>query len=429
MAQIEDMKEMIRREVQSISALDERVAFKDLMEGVFLALYEKNEEMYRHLEARVMDDLAYNINRYRIRTGLIEKAYWDESHHLMTAVCEEDTEPVNYKITDIREKIKEDGEFRLATVFLQGDAMEINRMMQNLGVCEGILQADNRYPISIHLEQSYRYLNKIEHLYHLFMKNGIPWKTVNAPYLFKMMDVVITELPEEAGNEEQVTGFAADFGEFNQLVRYDMIPLWNVWHLELESIGFPVACGDYENYEHVISIRNHGTDHAYLVEDKAGIRNVRQSGDRLMVTGQIANAKKWDIYMIRSGEDHKIDRYTYPVMENLRKDGFAERFQNKNAQKVKTKGELERFIRGFGLDDYIEYQECVLEEPDEDISETYSMNFFMKDEIRDYKGRRYLTLYFKQKGKDSWLLRDIASFVTSEVQELYPEYQCRGKLV
>ena len=35
------MKDLIHREIQSISGLAERVAFKDMMEGVFLALYEK----------------------------------------------------------------------------------------------------------------------------------------------------------------------------------------------------------------------------------------------------------------------------------------------------------------------------------------------------------------------------------------------------
>ena len=96
---------------------------------------------------------------------------------------------------------------------------------------------------------------------------------------------------------------------------------------------------------------------------------------------------------------------------------------------VKTKGELERFIRGFGMEDYIEYQDCTLETEKEAASETYSMNFFLKDEIRDRKEGRYLTLHFKQKRQETWLLRDIMSFITSEVQELYPEYQCRGKLV
>lgn len=116
-------------------------------------------------------------------------------------------------------------------------------------------------------------------------------------------------------------------------------------------------------------------------------------------------------------------------MENLRRDGFAERFLRKNGQKVRTKGELERFIRGFALESYIGYQDCRLEDGEGEEAETYSMNFFIKDEIREQKGRRKLILFFKEQGKETWLLRDIASFITSEVQELYPEYQCEGRML
>lgn len=428
MSQTEDMKEMIRRELQSISALEERVVFKELMEGIFLSLYEKNEEMYRKLEKRVMDDLAYNINQYRIRTGLIEKAYIDQSHHLMTAMCKEDTRTKAYTVADLRSAIAKQGEVCLTTIFLQGDALDINQFLKQPDAYSGILKAEKEYPAAIRIEPSRRYLNKLEHLYHLFMKNGVPWKTVNAPYLFKMMDVILTALPEEASDRESIRGFSADFGSYNHLVRYDMVPIWNVWHLQLESAGFPIACKDHENYEHVISIQDYGPEHAYLVEEKTGIRQVRHSGDRLIVTGQIANAKRWDVYMIKNGEDSKIDRYTYPVMENLRRDGFAERFQRRNGAMVKTKCELERFIRGFGLEDFIEYQDCALSDS-EVQPETYSMNFFIKDEIRESKGRRKLNLYFKNSGREPWLARDIASFIASEVQELYPEYQCGGLIL
>ena len=37
-----DMKEMILKEIQSIPSLEERVIFKNLMEEVFLELYETN---------------------------------------------------------------------------------------------------------------------------------------------------------------------------------------------------------------------------------------------------------------------------------------------------------------------------------------------------------------------------------------------------
>lgn len=429
MNRMEEMKQMIRKEVQSISSLEERVVFKELMEGVFLSLYETNEQMYRRLEERVMNDLVYDINRYLIRTGLMERAYLDKSHHVMTAMCKEDIDLPIYTAGEIRKELAEKGKFRLTTIFLQCDALEVKTIIEKKAIYSAVLKAGEDYTISIQLEPGERYLKKIENLYHLFLKNGIPWQTVNAPYLFKMVDVVITKLPEEMPDKQAITNLLMDFDDFNSIVHYDMIPIWNVDSLVLESVGFPIACGDYENYEHVVSIRGFGSEHAYLVDDKAGIKKVRQNGEKLMVTGRVPKSQKWDIYMIRKGEDNKIDRYTYPIMENVRKDSFAERFQIKTGQMIKTKGELERFIKGFGLEDYLEYQSCALDEPDTVQQETYSMNFFMEDEIRDRKGKKQLTLYFKINRKETWLLRDLASFISSEVQELYPEYQCGGKLV
>lgn len=429
MGRTEDIKEMIRKEIQSIENLKERVAFKELMEGVFLALYETNETMYKRLETRVIDELAYDINRYQIKTGIIERDYLDQSHHLMTAVCEEDLAEPSYKAKDLREEIKNQGKVRLATIFVKCDALEMKAFYKNQDGFSGILYAGGEYTIPIKVELNKKYLWEIEHLYHLFMKNGIPWKTINAPYLFKMADVYVTEIPEEIPDGEPITRFGTDFGEYNQYIHYNMIPVWNIRRLKLDSIGFPIACGDYENYEHTISIREYGVEHAYLVEEKRGIRNIRQSNDKLMITGQIANAKKWDVYMIRKGVDYKIDHYTYPIMENFRRDGFAERFQRRAGQAVKTKGELQRFILGFGLEDYIEYQDCALVEPGLNKIETYSMNFFMQDEVREKGGRKFLVLYFKPKSREKWLLRDLASFISSEVQELYPEYQCGGMLL
>lgn len=41
----EGMRAMIQDEIRRISALEERVIFKELMEQVFLSVYETNEEM------------------------------------------------------------------------------------------------------------------------------------------------------------------------------------------------------------------------------------------------------------------------------------------------------------------------------------------------------------------------------------------------
>lgn len=44
------------------------------MESVFLSLYETNERMYESLENRIMDELSYDMNRYLIKTCIVEKS-------------------------------------------------------------------------------------------------------------------------------------------------------------------------------------------------------------------------------------------------------------------------------------------------------------------------------------------------------------------
>ena len=423
------MKEMILKEIQSIPAIEERILFKNLMEEVFLELYEKNEQMYEELEKRVQDELAYDVNRYRIRTGVIEKQFFDVSHHLMFPMEGSDVQKKSYNATDIAQALEGDGEFVLMKVLLHCDYQQIQKIWNSEIEFEGILQTDKPekdWKITVRLRQNMDYLKKIGQLYQLFIKNGIPWQTVNAPYLYKMADVVLTHLPEAIPKTEIIQKVEIQFREYQPLICYNIIPIWNVCKLNLESVGFPVPCEEHKNFEHNISIQKYGTQHAYLAEDDLDIQSISQRKDRLLITSKVSDAKKWNIYMIRNVEDSKIDRYLYPLMENERKETFTEKFQRKWEQRVKTKAELSRFIRGFGMENYVIYQDCAIADEFEKEKETYSMNPFIEDEMRDYQAQKKLILYFIPGPEEAWLQRDIASFLVSEVQRLYPEYECGG---
>lgn len=147
-----------------------------------------------------------------------------------------------------------------------------------------------------------------------------------------------------------------------------------------------------------------------------------------MVTTKEAEARKWDIIMIRKGENKKFERYEVPLMENIRNESFPELFWKKQGVEVKTKAELSRFIQGFGLEKYIKFKNFVLNDVVEENKETYSMNPFIIDEVRRKDAAKQLILCFQGSQKLKWLQRDIMSFLVSEVQLLYPEYQCVGKL-
>ncbi len=413
-------------------ALEERVVFKELMEGVFLSLYETNQKMYEALENRVKEELDYDKNRYQIKTGLIEREFFDESHHLLFPMEERDLEGNPYDMKEILRAVTEEGAFPLMKVMLRCDFLELQRLLQAQHVFEGVIETEEpaqEWKIEVRLRENREYLKKIEYLYLLFARNGIPWQTVNAPYLYKMADLIVTGLPEGITGREKIKQVAVQFGEYSKIIQKDVIPVWNIQKLKLDSVGFPTPCEDHQNFEHHISLRQYGAEHAYLVEDDRNIHSVSQSSNKLRIICDAGEAKKWSIYQIRSSEEQKIDRYTFPVMGNGREDSFAEKYQRKWNQHIRTKTELLHFIRGYGLEAYVSYQDCRIEDCFPGGQETYSMNFFIQDEIRDKTAQKKLILYFRAGQKLDWLQRDILSFLVSEVQRIYPEYDCGGILL
>lgn len=430
MEQSDKMKALIRAELQSIRDLGERTVFKDLMEGVFLSLYETNQQMYQQLEERVFSDLSYDVNQYLIQTGLVERACYDPTHSFLTAMREEDMNSVELTVKEARQAMEKEGRCLLGTVFLEGDFLDIKTLLDKQPQVRGMLNIGQEYETVFCIEQNRSYLAQVEQLYHLFLKNGVPWQTVSSPYLFKFVDVYAKTIPEECGEGERVISFRMEPDVSDVSMRYDLIPIWNVWKFKLDSMGFSVACNDHKGYEHELSIEGFGEDGVYLIDGGTGIASVRRNGQKLTLISPEKTTTEWEVISIRPGKEGRIAAYPYPLMQNHREDGFAERFQRKTGRVVKTKGELERFVRGFGLENYLMYTGCRILDSSEILTETYPVNFYRKDEIRMGRRQTQLLLSFQKQGQAAtwWILRDLMSFLVAEVQELYPEYECGGCL-
>ena len=426
-----DMEEMIKEEISRISGLQGRVVFKDIIENLFLSLYETNQEMYRKLESRIMDDLAFDLNRYQITVGIVERAYLDPSHHLLSPIREEDMSVPAYDVLEVRRRIDEEGQSLAGTYFMEYDYLEIQKFLEKGKIGGRIYTDAGDYPAEFRVEKNEAYLREISRLYEVFVSNGVPWQTVNAPYLYKFVNVYLEKLPEEITPAQKILKVEPDLEEFAQRAYDHYIPIWNIRKLTMDSVGFPVPCEDHKSYEHTISIREYGNEHVYLIDDTTHIYSVRQKENRLIVMGEEAEARKWQVYMIRTGANRRFDRYTYPLMTNHRKDEFLERFGRRQGRRVRTEGELSRFIGSYGMEAYVVYEGFEILDRDNsgEASESYTMNGFILDEIRDRDYEKRLVLLFRKKSALSFLLRDIMSFLVSEVQLMYGEYRCEGQLL
>lgn len=136
------------------------------------------------------------------------------------------------------------------------------------------------------------------------------------------------------------------------MIQEDVIPVWNIQRLELAQHRFPHTLRRPQNYEHSVSLKNMGINHAYLVEDDRNVQSVSQEGERLRIVCKTGEAKKWGIYQIRSSQEQKIDRYTFPIMGNGREESFAEEIPEKVEpadQDQNRAGAFHKGIRAGGL--------------------------------------------------------------------------------
>ena len=124
------------------------------------------------------------------------------------------------------------------------------------------------------------------------------------------------------------------------------------------------------------------------------------------------------------------EKYKYELMTNEVNMNFANKLAFEKPYTIKTKTELARVINSFKASKKLIFNDVKLQENYEgELNQTYEINDFIIDEIRDENIKKVLILYFKPVNKENYLNNDILSFLVSEVQFLYPEYKCEGRLI
>ncbi|WP_068777103.1 normocyte-binding protein [Paenibacillus sp. FJAT-26967] len=434
------MKELILERLGKIEDLEQRRMLKQLMSGLFLNLVDYQEQMSRQLEQRVFDEIEDWEGRCDIYVSLCSRDEWDPIHEFLYPMRPEDLENTAIDISSIVEGLRDQREARLTSLFLECDSMRIKGLIESGRQFGGqIKTAAGAYRIKVELRPCDKYLQEIENLYHVFLKNGLPWRTINHPFAYKFVDIVLTGCEGTPDLKDIVTEISVDLEEYEAFKRTDRIPLWNIERLYIKNSGFPVPASDRVNFEHVLSLRKTGTEHGYLVDGHAAdIRYIKRSEEELTIVSPQERAGIWSVLKVVQPVDIQIGRLEYPLVSNRCTESFVGKYTRKQAMVVRSKGEIARIVHSLEASEYLVLEDTrVIEDPGREVSarrsgteaQTYEMNPFISDQVRAAIGRAVLRLSFrpgKTFGRDDFMRNDFMSFVVSEVQMYLPEYKCEG---
>lgn len=425
------MKDQIAAKLNGISNLEDRKFLKNVLNDVFLNLYEHSDTMYTQLEERVFSEMEGLSNHYDIYTTITPREEIDPVHSFLRPLWDEDLTEKQYDLAHITQEAIGLHQYPLMKVFFCCDYRCLQPIITGAQTFHGaIVTEQGSIDATFILRQERNYLGQLKKLYETFLNNNIPWKTVNNPYIFRFAEVVLQKCERPPAPGEIVKEIKVDFAEYAQYVRYDMVPLWNVETLEMKSSGFPMPCQDKINFEHRIPLEDSGLEHGYLAffEGEAS-KYIRRTKETLSIIAPTQEQNTWDIMRVIHPATSKNENHQYPLVSNGKRQEFIDILAQRSQRAIRTEAELKRLIDSFVSAEGLSLARIeVAPSRNAEVTESasYEMNFFIIDEIRraDYQNR--LLLYFTTTDGDNFLICDQMSFIVSEVQMHYPEYKCEG---
>lgn len=424
------MKDIIMDRLSKMEDLEQRKLLKDILTGVFLNLAEHQEDMNQRLEQRIFSEVENNEENYDVFVTICSKDEVDPVQEFLYPIRPEDMEDKTYDLKDIALKLSQEEDVILLTVFLKCDYLKVKELLGSRRKYRGQIVTDaGIYAIGVRLEQNKSYLEEIERLYQVFQKNSVPWRTVNNPYANKFFDVILVNCEGSIGEDEEVIEIRIDLEEHENYKMMNIIPLWNIEKQALKSTSFPVPVLERINYENILSLRKLGVEHAYLVDEDAGIiKYVKRTPEELTIVSTVEKSGTWDVLKITKPISPMLGILEYRLVSNKKENSFSNKFVKKQALNVRTKSEIVRIINSFEASQDLELEQVEITKPGNEIGETYNMNRFLTDNIRVDRDKKVMLLTFRALKANNFITRDIMSFLVSELQMYFPDYRCEGRL-
>lgn len=410
-----DIEKYIEQRLLEMKNLEDRKMLREILNEVILPLYGHTQDKYEKLEEKLNQEIEACNGNFEIVTGIVDRKKFDVTNDDMQLMRAEDVEEKKVDFGEVLKALQEEKSIFLFTIFIKADYMLIKEIADSKRIFKGVIKtSESEYNAEFEIKRNQGYLKQIESLYTVFLNNKIPWKTVNAAYLYKMFDVTLISAEKLEGNE--IDEIAIDFEEYEKYVLYDYVPIWNLKTKVIKTSVYPKACIDQIHYEHLIYKEKLDGGKFMICNEGIQLLNIQRIKDDLVITCREKNPVNWKMYQLITSQSVKFEEALMNNQSSITK-----------GLRVRTKLELERFIISQGYSNYMELKSIRTQDGYMESIDTYNMDGFIEDEILLKNNNNSLIFYFEPKDREYYLNRDIMSYLVSRLQWVYPEYHCIGK--
>ena len=422
------MKNMIQTRLNKIENLNDRKLLKSVLIDVYENMMDYNKDMYRQLEQRLYNETEIEPDKTAIYTAMDYLDNIDPISDFLHPMIQSDLEnPIDLK--EMTEKINVGDEVTVASIFMKCSNSIISKMLSEGSTYKCVVKTNaNRYELNAKARRCTKYIDEIERLYRVFQQNKVAWNTVNCPYAYKFIDIVM--VPETKFVENEVISeVSVDLGEYDAYKELNVIPLWNIRAVDCEDKSFPMPANDRINYDHFVSLEKHGEQNAYLIAlGNLNFLYSKRLENGIVIVSDSENQEKWTLLKIEAPTNLKRQNISFEMLSNKKDLGFVGRYAAVKSLVIRTRGEIARLMNSYAMSKHVSFQSVEILENYDGTIETIDYNSFIDDNIRIDASKKIMLLKFVVNGGENYLNYDKISFLVSEIQLLFPEYKCVGAL-
>lgn len=422
-----ELNRVITETIKGMQNTEEIEIVRGIVEDIMSKSIEYADIKYKNIEENLYYSIIDKKMNFYIYNTVVEKKYINTYNDFFYPVFDEDFEEEK-SIQEMLDEFRENGRAVIGRGILKAEYEEIKSITDSNRVFRGkvITEADE-IDIKLRVEYETKYEAVEQELYNLFNQNMIEWNTLNIPYCKKMISIVMVEFN---GDIESVTdGRKIEFNleEYEEKYFQDYFPVWNIKKYGLMPARGAMPIKDQINYEYILKYGNRKNLNGLAFNVKGGlIIDIILNEYEFKVISNSKDLTDWEIYEFKEvNQNSSILSFDFSIESNIKTADFVENIKKKC---LRTKAELRRLIESYdSMGDNLLYIDAEILKSSHIEKSGYILNEFIQNDFFTNNNKDFLILKFEQVN-DSFLIQDILSFITAEIQMIYPEYECRSLL-